>query len=117
MNGALDDTPLSVHQYAARPVFVFTCVNQDGDPIDLSEADVTFIVYDQALASVFAKTVGDGITITGAGGNIATVELEASDTATSGVYRYELRRTTEPALPLAVGAFTIVRSALVFAPE
>ena len=112
MNGALEDTPVEIHQKAARPTLKFTCTDQDGAAINLASATIKFVVYDiPTKTQLFDLTTTAGeITIGGASTNVVTCTLSTAETVTAGTFRYELRRTSTANLPLFAGPFIIHES-------
>jgi hypothetical protein len=59
--------------------FDVTLTDGDGDPLDLTDLDLTFTASHAAM--VITKTVGDGITVTDLAGGLASIELVPDDTA------------------------------------
>jgi len=70
-----------------------TVTDADGNPVDLSNSELTFVISRYDTAEV-TKTTGSGITVGGTDSNVATVQLDASDTeALSGEFDLELQQT------------------------
>ena len=86
-----------------------------GDPIDLTGAELTFMVKrdrrDADADAILAKTVGSGITVAAPTTGIAVVAIDAADTdaATPGACWWELQSVdvTSKVHTLASGRFVI----------
>jgi len=59
--------------------FDVTLTDGAGDPLDLTDLDLTFTASHADL--VITKVIGDGITVTDLSGGLASVELVPDDTA------------------------------------
>lgn len=73
--------------------FIFN--NSDGDPIDLSSADIKMQVrkkHDDPV--LWTASEGDGITVTGDDDNIISINKIVSDSQISpGIYKYDIQAT------------------------
>ena len=101
-------TGISVYQTAESPALTWTILDANNVPIDLSSATLSFKVYNTALTTIFSKTSGSGISVSGSSSNIVTTTYTATDTATAGGFLYMLWRTDGSDTPLAAGKFTIL---------
>ncbi len=105
-----DSTPTSsdvtIDQNSA-PVLTWTITDTDGNPVVLTDKSITLIVYKDTLPTITTIFSLD----TGSGGlhissNAVSATLTTADTANAGLFRYELKNTTDH-IPLAEGSFTI----------
>ena len=102
------DTDIEVYQTAEAPSLIFTILDDNDVPIDLSAATLSLKVYDRTNTTLFTRTTGgSGITISGSSNNLATVTYTAANTATAGAYKYALWRTDGDDTVLAAGDFII----------
>jgi|GEM_PF-4150342 len=71
-----------------------TVTDDAGDPVDLSGSELTFVIAEDGSAEVTKATADGDISITGANNNVATIQLDASDTDDlDGAYHIELQQT------------------------
>lgn len=100
---------------SAKDTRSIVVVDQDGDAISLSGETLIFCVEIEGAdaTDLFTKTTADGITIGGAGNNVATIAYDAADVPTAGNYLYSLRRAgdTEGKV-FAEGKWIVKRAAL-----
>lgn len=103
----------SIESYTAtEPSFTFTIIDESELPVDLSTADLEFVVYDRTSRAV-VFSVDDTITVGGDDDNVVTVPLTTAETAAAnaGTHRYVLRNTTS-GLVVARGEFKLVFEAV-----
>lgn len=72
-----------------------TVTDDDGNPVDLSGSqELTFAVARYGTTEVTKTLSGGGITVTGSDNNVATIQLDASETADlEGEFDIELQQT------------------------
>ena len=86
---------LEVFQAAAK-TFTLTVLDADGDAVSLSGKALRFVYETDADPPVAQQKMETStITIGGSGNNVVTVPLTASETPTSGRYRWRLWNTTD----------------------
>ena len=95
--GAITDNAITVYENERFGPFLFTIVDSDDEPVDLSEADLEFRVYDLEDRTNVLWTVNSSgtslgtITVGGDDNNQVTVTDDDDDnTQTPGVFRYVL---------------------------
>lgn len=104
----LDKTYLSTPQNSA-PTFTFACVDQNGDPIDLTGDTVRFVAFTNTIlpaAQFKRETGGNGIVLGGTGNNEAAVTLTTGNTTTAQSLQFALWNVTASAL-LAEGVLDV----------
>jgi hypothetical protein len=85
----------------SAPAEAFTIVDGSGAAVDLSGKTLRFVVcsvdekdhdnpFDDVLTGLYSYETGSGITLSGAGNNVVTVQHSAANTVTPGRYRYFL---------------------------
>lgn len=88
-SGAITDTDVTVYVSTASPSLVWTITDSSGTAVNLSGATVQLQVLKYDGSSLFTASG----TVSGVLNNIVTCNYTTTNTATSGAYRYELRRT------------------------
>lgn len=88
-SGAITDTDVTVYVSTASPSLVWTITDSSGTAVNLSGATVQLQVLKYDGSSLFTSSG----TVSGGSNNIVTCTYTTTNTATSGAYRYELRRT------------------------
>jgi hypothetical protein len=78
-----------------------TITNSAGVAFDLSGYTIKFTAKGP---KVISKDTSDGITITDAAGGLCTINLSTTDTATCGIYAYDVEISTESV------KYTVVKS-------
>jgi hypothetical protein len=76
---------------------VVTVKNDDGDVVDISGADATWVLApSEGRPSVVEKTTGSGISLTDAANGEVTISIDPSDTENKeGLYYHELQITDD----------------------
>lgn len=69
----------------------FTITDGNGDPIDLSAKTIEFIIR-KSSTTIDILTIGDGLTLSGAGNNM--INLDKAITLNKGSYSYDLKVIT-----------------------
>lgn len=90
----------------------FSVVDDEGSPVDLTGATITWRAATVSHQTVLDKAVGRGITVTDAAGGVCEVALAPDDTASLlGTYRHQLRvvDATGQEAVVAEGAMTVQR--------
>lgn len=107
--GAVSENSITQYRNAAFGPYVFTIVDDEDTPVDLSDCDLSFVVYDftDPDTALWTLTSADGdVTAGGANDNQVTVSDDDMNTGTAGIYRYVLWDTTND-LVRARGTLTI----------
>lgn len=97
--------PLVAYQYSGWD-FLFTIVDDNDDPVDLSAASIAMIVYDRQGTKIQQVGPGSGITVSGDDNNQVTVVGDDTGTQTHGEFNFVLRNLVTDRV-LALGTFIV----------
>ncbi len=96
--GVVTDNSITIYQHDDFGPYVFVLVDSSGDPVDVSESDFVFSVYDERTPGTILWTITSDEeshgTITVSGANQVTVTDDDANTGSPGLFRYNLRDTT-----------------------
>ncbi len=115
--GTVTDSTITSYQYEKFGPYIFSIIDSDDEPADLSSSDLEFRVYDLNTADTVLWTITSSgtslgtITVGGDDNNQVTVTDDDDDnTATAGQFRYVLWDTTNDKVR-ARGTLTIEEEA------
>ena len=99
--GVVTDRGITVYQHDSFGPFTFVLTDSSDNPIDVSGDDFIFSVYDEhtpgdILWQITSSGTSEGtIVVEGDNNNQVTVTDDDTNTGTKGLFRYNLRNTTD----------------------
>lgn len=119
-SGTIEEFSIELYQGAARPSIVFTCLNQDDEPINLENEVVVFHLWSlsgESIAALSTNDIDTDISIGGIHSNVVTIGDISELTMIPGSFKCELRRTGSAELVIGRGAVVVRSSVSVPEPE
>ena len=106
------ETDVEIWENSSAPDLIWTIMDSDDNPVDLSASSLRLLVLDYEDDVVFyLETGGSGLTVGGDDNNEVAANYSTTNTATPGTFHYELWRLDGGASGdevLAYGAFVIL---------
>lgn len=100
-----------VYKGTTAPNPTIAVTDDDDDPVDCSSFTLKLVVYNpQTNVEVFSMTEATGLSVGGAANNKIAIDVDATDLATPGSFKYELWRDDTEKQVLATGAFVITNT-------
>lgn len=83
---------ITQYQHAVFGPHQLSIVDSSGSPVNLSDVDLAFLVYEQddPTTVLWSLSSGNGITVLGDDGNQVHLRADETHTGTAGIYRYVL---------------------------
>lgn len=86
----MTETLQDFETYQGNDLVITVTVYENGVVKILTDCTITWVLYDDQLATVLTKTVGHGITLSNPTGGIFTITIDGDDTkALLGLYTHE----------------------------